>query len=151
MANQQNPISISAILRPPEIVVRDEEHLVLIGRYHFILGAIYAVGVLYLGAMLSWKVFHTTSMNSTFLSDKKQVGTLLIISVRALSVLLICVNGWFIGKQRYWLCCIILAVLECAMPVVMLDPMGFILGLSATLVLRRPTVKAFFNKSKQQD
>ena len=57
--------------------------------------------------------------------------------------LLVALAGWFLGHQRHWTYCMVVAALSCAF-----FPFGTALGVFTIVVLSRPDVKAAFGSAR---
>lgn len=132
------------------LVNRDEEHVRLLAGYHLVIAGFHGVA-LFLFVLLPlligpafYRALGTPQPPNPLLWQQLLLVNLLI---RGLLTFLIALNGWSLKRRRYWLTCVLLSVLECSALILLHDPLSFLLGISAVLVLRRPGVKAMFRQT----
>lgn len=135
------------------MVDRDEEHLKLLGIYHFVVAGLLLLTVIMfvivpllvgpgnLGAQLP---------PGGVAAVQQQLIIGLIVG--GLLTFVFAMNGWSLRRHENLITCMILSCLECLTIVLgfSLGGFGLILGISAVLVLRRPSVKELFKRTKTQ-
>jgi hypothetical protein len=130
-------------------VDRDEEHLRLLGIYHFVVCGInlFALLVLVLLPLMIGPAYYEalrmpippTGMVGV---QERLVAALL---VGGLQTLIYGLNGWSLKNHHNRISCIVMSVIEC-----LSIPLGLLLGISAILVLRRDSVKELFARANAQ-
>jgi hypothetical protein len=124
-------------------VNRDEEHLRLLARYHWLVCILYFVMLILTVIIPLWK--DQLSLQHVSTNGALLLGRLIFLS---LYVLFSGMNAWCLQRHKAWLACCILSIYECTSIVLILDPLGIILGISAILKLRSDSVKEIFHKAK---
>jgi hypothetical protein len=128
-------------------VNRDEEHLRLLALYHRVVAGIHSVALLVFVVLplIIGPAYYHSAANPLPVNPKLMQQLLLVsLIVRGLIIIMIALNGWFLQQKRHWLTCVILSILECGAIVLLHEPSGLLLGVSAILVLRRESVKALY-------
>ena len=125
-------------------VNRDEEHLKLLANYHWLVCIVYFLTLLLNVIIPLWIAKPTTPLSH---AD----GTLLLgrLLIQSLYVVFSGMTAWCLKRHKHWLTCCILSVYECSSIVLIHDPMGIILGISAILKLKNDSVKELFYKAKR--
>lgn len=133
------------------LVNRDEEHLRLLGLYHFVAAAVQAVILVLfvIVPLLSGPAYYRAQgMAVPANSEVFQQVLLLNLILRTLFTAMLAMNGWWVRQKKYWWTCVMLSVLECSGLVLLRDTLGMMLGLSAIWVLRRESVKEVFRMGR---
>lgn len=124
------------------MVDRDVEHLRLLGVFHFVVGGLCLVILVFLVLLpLLLGPSYSNGVNS-HKSAAQLVGDLI---VGGLLTLILMLNGWSLKNHHNRISCMVMSIFEC-----LSIPLGTILGVSAILVLRRESVKQLFERAKSQ-
>ncbi len=122
-----------------QLVDRNDEHLRLLGVYHGLITAGFLLLVLLMYALpllIGPRYYQVMVLFKPLAPQLLLAGLLLgLIQVSVMGL-----NGWCLFRRKNRLSCMVLSCAEC----LCLPPLGFILGLSAVLVLRRDAVAALF-------
>lgn len=134
-----NPLSHTSVL-----VNKDEEHLRLLGIYHLLMAALNTVGLVLftLLPLLIGPSYFTMMQLPPSPPERLMLGLFFLGLISAVYAF----NGWSLKHKRHWLSCVILSCIECLTSL----PLGMILGVSAVLVLRRPSVRELFRQTHTQ-
>lgn len=134
---------------------RDEEHLRLLGIFHYIAGAIMLLGSciflihIFIGVMALVAPDQMAEMDGNvppawfgwlFIG----IGGFFLLSGWALGVCTL-LAGRFMRKRTHYTFCVAIGALEC-----LFMPIGTVLGVFSLIVLLRPSVKAVFEERKRQ-
>lgn len=134
-------------------VDRDEEHLRLLGLYHFIVSGLcfLAVVIFVIVPLLigPGNLGVPLPPGGAAALQKQLVGGLLI---GGLLTFIFAMNGWSLRRHENLITCMILSCIECLSIVLgfTLGGFGLILGISAVLVLRRPSARALFQSTQAE-
>jgi hypothetical protein len=136
---------------PPVLLVsRDEEHVRLLAGYHLVIAGFHTVALILfvLLPLLIGPAFYR-ALGAPPPPNPLLWQQMLLVNllVRGLLTFLIALNGWSLKRRRHWLTCVLLSIFECSALILLHDPLSFLLGVSAILVLRRPGVKEMFNRT----
>ncbi len=138
--------------RPAALVSADDEHLRLLSIFHYVHGALMAVGGFFpiihvvMGLLM---VFSPESLNDGKSSGAPPpffgwifvvMGSLFILGAWTLALGSF-LAGRFMARRRRRTLCLIVAGLSC-----LVMPLGTVLGVFTFIVLLRPTVKAQFER-----
>lgn len=140
---------IPEIIPEIKMVNRDEEHLKLLGLYHFVVAGfnllaliLFVIVPLLMGPAYMQSLTGTLPPGGAAAVQQQLIGGLI---VGGLLTFILAMNGWSLRRHENWMSCIIMSCIQC-----LSIPLGMILGISAILVLRRPSVKELFRQTKLQ-
>lgn len=122
-----------------QLVDRNEEHLRLLGLYHGIIAAgLLLLGVLMyaLPLLIGPRYYQVMALFKPLAPQLLLAGLLLNL----IQVTVVGLNAWCLSRRKNRLSCMVLSCAEC----LCLPPLGFLLGVSAVLVLRREAVAVLF-------
>ncbi len=124
-----------------QLVDRNDEHLRLLGLYHGLITAGFLLLVLLMYALpllIGPRYYQVVVLFKPLTPQLLLAGLLLSL----IQVTVMGLNAWCLFRRKNRLSCMVLSCAEC----LCLPPLGFILGLSAVLVLRREAVAVLFQK-----
>jgi len=128
---------------------QDQEHLRLLSVFHYVLGGIVALVALFPLIHLMFGLFMVVLSAGVESGDQAPpalVGWIFVIVAATLMALgwtlavLIIFSGRFLGRQKHYMYCLVIAGFECLMM-----PLGTVLGVFTIIVLMRESVKDAFS------
>jgi hypothetical protein len=125
----------------------DLQHLDLLSLFHYILGALIAVGSLFPLVYLFMGIAFVAMPTRGPQGPPAAIGWFFILLSIGLMVLIwayaacVLTAGWFLSRRKHYTFCLVVAGMLC-----LLVPKGTILGVFTFIVLFRPSVKELFER-----
>lgn len=122
-----------------QLVDRNDEHLRLLALYH----AVISVGLLVLGLLMFVLPLIIGPQYYQGIAQFKPLAPQVLLGgllMNLIQVTVLGLNAWCLSHRKNRLSCMVLSCAEC----LCVPPLGFLLGVSAVLVLRREAVGALF-------